>query len=79
MQLKCCSYAEQPEAKREVFKAVKHPAWQYDFMFEDEVANRLWDRLENDFAPYQFVLRDEDAAGVRPAEIGAQHFKAIGL
>lgn len=63
MQLKCCSYAEQPEVKREVFKAVKHPAWQYDFMFEDEVANRLWDRLENDFAPYQFVLRDEDAGG----------------
>jgi GNAT superfamily N-acetyltransferase len=57
------TYAEQPDSKREVFQAVKQPAWQYDFMFEDEVANRWWDRLEDDFADYQFVLRDEDAGG----------------
>jgi GNAT superfamily N-acetyltransferase len=57
------TYADQPEAKRQVFGAVKQAAWQYDFMFEDEVANRLWSRLENDFATFQFVLRDEDAGG----------------
>ena len=63
MRLAKYTYAEQPEVKREVFKAVKQPAWQYAFVFEDEVANRLWDRLEDDFAEYQFVLRDEDAGG----------------
>lgn len=63
MQLTMHTYAEQPEVKSEVICAVKLPAWQYPFVFEDEVANRLWDRLENDFAPYQFVLRDQDAGG----------------
>jgi GNAT superfamily N-acetyltransferase len=63
MQLIKYTYAEQPDVKREVFMAVKHAAWQYDFMFEDEVANRLWERLEDDFAAYQFVLRDADAGG----------------
>lgn len=63
MQLIKHTYAEQPEAKREVFHAVKLPAWRYPFVFEDEVANRLWDRLEDDFAPFQFVLRDGDAGG----------------
>ena len=57
------TYAEQPDVKDEVFTAVKLPAWQYDFMFEDEVANRLWGRLEDDFAACQFVLRDADAGG----------------
>lgn len=64
MRLVQYTYAEQPQVKREVFDAVKQPAWQYDFVFEDEVANRLWGRLEDDFAAYQFVLRDEDAGGV---------------
>lgn len=63
MQLTMHTYAEQPEVKREVYHAVKLPAWQYPFVFEDEVANRLWGRLEDDFAPFQFVLRDADAGG----------------
>lgn len=62
-QLTRYTYAEQPEAKQQVFGAVKQGAWQYDFMFEDEVANRLWGRLEDDFPGFQFVLRDGGADG----------------
>ncbi|MBK8049942.1 MAG: GNAT family N-acetyltransferase [Anaerolineales bacterium] len=63
MNLTLHTYAEQPEVIPLLFSAVKLPAWQYEFMFNDEVANRLWHRLEADFVDYQFVLRDQDAGG----------------
>jgi GNAT superfamily N-acetyltransferase len=63
MKLTMYTYAERLEVRRQVYQAVKQTAWQAEFMFEDEVANRLWSRLEDDFAPYQFVLCDEDADG----------------
>ena len=63
MKLTMHTYAEQPELKEQVYHAVKQTAWQGEFIFEDEVANRLWGRLESDFAAFQFALRDEDAQG----------------
>lgn len=64
MKLTMSTYAQCPEIRQQVYHAVKQDAWSADFMFEDEVANRLWQRLEADFAPFQFVLRDEEADGV---------------
>jgi GNAT superfamily N-acetyltransferase len=61
MNLNCVTYAEEPALKDVIFDAIKRHAWP-EFMFHDGVANRLWDCLENDFAPYQFVLKDDAGA-----------------
>ena len=61
MNLSCVTYADEPALKDVIFDAVKRHAWP-EFMFHDPVANRLWDRLENDFAEYQFVLKDDAGA-----------------
>lgn len=59
MNLKRVTYVEEPSLPDVVFDAVKVHAWP-EFMFHDDVASRLWDRLETDFAAYQFVLKDGD-------------------
>lgn len=63
MKLTMHTYAEQPDLKNQVYHAVKQTSWKGEFMFEDEVANRLWGRLESDFTAFQFALCDEDAQG----------------
>ncbi len=61
MNLTCVTYAEEPALKDVIFDAIKRHAWP-EFMFHDPVAGRLWDFLENDFAEYQFVLKDDAGA-----------------
>lgn len=55
------TYAEQPEVALQVFQSVKQHAWKCGFVFEDDTVRLLGPRLENEFADYQFVLRDADA------------------
>ena len=59
MNLKRITYAEDPAIKETIFDDVKVHVWP-EFMFHDGVAGQLWDILENDFAEYQFVLKDGD-------------------
>jgi GNAT superfamily N-acetyltransferase len=61
MNLTCVTYAEAPALKDVIFDAIKRHAWP-EFMFHDAVAGRLWDYLEDDFAEYQFVLKDDAGA-----------------
>ncbi len=61
MNLSCVTYADEPALKDMIFDAVKRHAWP-EFMFHDPVAGRLWGHLEDDFAEYQFVLKDDAGA-----------------
>jgi GNAT superfamily N-acetyltransferase len=62
MRLIIRSYREDPELPEIVWPAIKQHVWP-KFMFHDPVAGRLWHFLQEDFAAYQFALRDEDAGG----------------
>jgi GNAT superfamily N-acetyltransferase len=61
MNLSCVTYAEEPALTDVIFDAVKRHAWP-EFMFHDAVADRLWGHLEENFAEYQFVLKDDAGA-----------------
>jgi hypothetical protein len=56
------TYAEDPSILKTVFETLKVPSWPH-FMFHDPVANELWHYLEEDFAEYQFVYRDDGGEG----------------
>lgn len=62
MRLECFTYRQQPELSDGVFPQVKKRVWP-EFMFHDPIANQYWHHLEEDFADYQFALRDRDANG----------------
>jgi GNAT superfamily N-acetyltransferase len=63
MNLTRVAYAEDPSVKETIFRQLKVPAWP-EFMFHDPIANELWHYLENEFAEYQFVLRDDSGATI---------------
>jgi len=58
MDLTRVSYAEDPSIRKTIFQEVKVPSWP-EFMFHDPQANELWHYLQEEFAEYQFVLRDD--------------------
>ena len=58
MELKRVTYAEDPTIVKTIFQLAKVPSWP-EFMFHDPLANELWHFLQEDFAEYQFVMRDE--------------------
>jgi GNAT superfamily N-acetyltransferase len=58
MNLTRVTYAEDPSIRKTIFQEVKVPSWP-EFMFHDPLANELWHFLQEDFAAYQFVLRDD--------------------
>lgn len=62
MRLECFTYRQQPELSELVFPQVKQWIWP-EFMFHDAVAGMYWHHLKEDFADYQFALRDLDADG----------------
>jgi hypothetical protein len=61
MNLRRVTYAQEPALVDVVFDAVKRHVWP-EFMFHDPIAGRLWNRLETDFAEYQFALKDDAGA-----------------
>ena len=63
MNLTRVTYAEDPSIKERIFEELKVPSWP-QFMFHDPVANDLWHYLQEEFAEYQFVYRDEAGATV---------------
>jgi len=67
LNLNIFTYAERPELPDSVWAAIKQRVWP-EFMFHDPVAGRLWGNLQHDFAEYQFVLLDADAAD-RPVAV----------
>src|SRR5512135_146197 len=58
MNLTRVTYAEDPSIVKTIFQEVKVPSWP-EFMFHDPLASELWHFLQEDFAEYQFVMRDE--------------------
>ncbi len=52
------TYAEDPTIRTTIFQEVKVPAWP-EFMFHDPLANELWHYLQEEFAEYQFIYRDD--------------------
>lgn len=59
MNLQRITFAEESSLRDIVFDEIKAHAWP-EFMFHDDVANRLWHHLADDFADFQFVLKDGD-------------------
>ena len=58
MNLTRITYAEDPSIKKTIFQEAKVPSWP-EFMFHDPLAWDLWHYLQDDFAEYQFVMRDD--------------------
>ncbi|HET9950773.1 MAG TPA: GNAT family N-acetyltransferase [Candidatus Eisenbacteria bacterium] len=58
MNLTRVTYAEDPSILKTIFREVKVPSWP-EFMFHDPLASELWHFLQEDFADYQFIFRDE--------------------
>ncbi|HEU4724850.1 MAG TPA: GNAT family N-acetyltransferase [Candidatus Eisenbacteria bacterium] len=58
LNLKRVTYADDPTIRTTIFQEVKVPAWP-EFMFHDPLANELWHYLQEEFAEYQFIYRDE--------------------
>jgi len=63
MNLTRVTYAEDPSILATIFEELKVPSWPA-FMFNDPVANELWHYLQEDFAEYQFVYRDDAGATI---------------
>src|SRR5262245_58448177 len=58
MNLTRVTYAEDPSITKTIFQDLKVPSWP-EFMFHSPVANELWHYLQEDFAEYQFIYREE--------------------
>lgn len=63
MNLTRVTYAEDPTIKERIFEELKVPSWPH-FMFYDPVANELWHYLQEEFAEYQFIYRDDAGATI---------------
>ncbi len=63
MNLTRVTYAEDPSIRATIFEELKVPSWPA-FMFNDPVADELWHYLQEDFAEYQFVYRDDAGATI---------------
>ena len=56
--LKQYSYAERPDLISQVREFIPK-SWP-EFMLQDPIADRLWGRMEREFAGFQFTLTDDD-------------------
>jgi len=63
LNLRRVTYAEDPTIRATIFQEVKVPSWP-EFMFHDPWANELWHFLQEDFAEYQFIFRDDAGATI---------------
>jgi GNAT superfamily N-acetyltransferase len=52
------TFAERPDLTA-ASEPIIDAAW-HEFVLNDDVANRLWDRVESDFPDFQFLLLDAD-------------------
>ena len=56
--LKQYTYAERPDLRQQVREFIPK-SWPV-FMLQDPIADRLWGRMEREFAEFQFTLADEN-------------------